>query len=172
MRFHTRVPVVEPERVDAGLIAALRSSGKATMWRFMPTIRGNSPPRRARRPRLIDAGIVMVSQSVLLKGVNDDPDVLAALMRAFVETRIKPYYLHHPDLAPAPAISGCPSRRARLSSPRCVDASRPLPPPYILDIPGGYGKGHRQRQRDRGGRRGCYNGHRLPREQARLSAEG
>ena len=45
----------------------------------------------------------MVSQSVLLQGVNDDPAALEALMRAFVECRIKPYYLHHGDLAPGTA---------------------------------------------------------------------
>ena len=50
--------------------------------------------------RLINAGIAMISQTVLLRGVNDDAAVLGALMRAFVENRIKPYYLHHPDLAP------------------------------------------------------------------------
>ena len=49
---------------------------------------------------MIDAGIAMVDQTVLLRGVNDDVETLAALMRAFVETRIKPYYLHHGDLAP------------------------------------------------------------------------
>ena len=48
----------------------------------------------------MDNGIAMVSQTVLLKGVNDDPAVLGELLRAFVETRVKPYYLHHPDLAP------------------------------------------------------------------------
>ena len=50
--------------------------------------------------RLVDAGIPMLSQSVLLAGVNDDPQTLGALMRALVECRIKPYYLHHGDLAP------------------------------------------------------------------------
>ena len=45
----------------------------------------------------------MLSQTVLLRGVNDDAATLAALMRAFVECRIKPYYLHHADLAPGTA---------------------------------------------------------------------
>ena len=52
---------------------------------------------------MIDNGIPMVSQSVLLRGVNDDAVTLEALMRAFVECRIKPYYLHHGDLAPGTA---------------------------------------------------------------------
>ncbi len=55
----------------------------------------------------------MVSQSVLLAGINDDPDTLAALMRAFVENRIKPYYLHHGDLAPGTGTCAPPSTMAR-----------------------------------------------------------
>ena len=58
---------------------------------------------RAACARLIDAGIPMLSQSVLLRGVNDDAETLGALMRALVECRIKPYYLHHADLAPGTA---------------------------------------------------------------------
>ena len=101
VRFHTRVPVVEPERVDEALIAALKASGKTTYL----ALHANHPRElteaaRSACARLVDSGLVMVSQSVLLKGVNDDPDTLASLMRAFVENRIKPYYLHHPDLAP------------------------------------------------------------------------
>ncbi len=104
VRFHTRVPVVDPDHVDAALISALKASGKTTYV----ALHANHPRElttdaRAACARLVDAGIVMVSQSVLLRGVNDDAEVLADFMRAFVETRIKPYYLHHPDLAPGTA---------------------------------------------------------------------
>ena len=58
-----------------------------------------SPAASAALARLARCRIPLVSQSVLLKGVNDDIETLAGLMRAFVENRIKPYYLHHPDLA-------------------------------------------------------------------------
>jgi lysine 2,3-aminomutase len=142
VRFHTRVPVVEPDRVDDALVDALRASGKATYV----ALHANHPREltaeaRAACARLIDAGVVMLSQSVLLRGVNHDAEVLAALMRAFVETRIKPYYLHHPDLAPGTshfrlsiaegqALVG--ALRGRLSG-LCQ-------PTYVLDIPGGYGK--------------------------------
>ncbi|AUX74840.1 lysine-2,3-aminomutase-like protein [Sinorhizobium fredii] len=142
VRFHTRVPVVEPHRVDADLIAALKCSGKATYV----ALHANHPREltgeaRGAAARLIDAGIVMLSQSVLLKGVNDDPDVLAELMRAFVETRIKPYYLHHPDLAP-----GTGHFRLTIEEGQALVASLRgrvsglCQPTYILDIPGGYGK--------------------------------
>ena len=59
-----------------------------------------SAKARAACARLIDAGIPMLSQTVLLRGLNDDADTLGELMRALVECRIKPYYLHHADFAP------------------------------------------------------------------------
>ncbi|WP_457581967.1 lysine-2,3-aminomutase-like protein [Ensifer canadensis] len=142
VRFHTRVPVVEPERITTDLVAALKASGKATYV----ALHANHPREltqeaRDASARLIDAGVVMVSQSVLLKGVNDDADVLAALMRAFVETRIKPYYLHHPDLAP-----GTSHFRLSIEEGQALVASLRgrvsglCQPAYILDIPGGHGK--------------------------------
>jgi L-lysine 2,3-aminomutase len=91
---------------------------------------------RAACARLVDAGIVLVSQTVLLKGVNDDAEVLAALMRAFVENRIRPYYLHHPDLAP-----GTGHFRLGLAEGKALVAqlrgriSGLCQPTYILDIP-------------------------------------
>ncbi len=142
VRFHTRVPVVEPHRVDSELIAALKASGKTTYV----ALHANHPREltdeaRAACARLVDSGIVMISQSVLLKGINDDPDTLAALMRAFVETRIKPYYLHHPDLAP-----GTSHFRLSIEEGQALAAglrgrvSGLCQPTYILDIPGGHGK--------------------------------
>jgi lysine 2,3-aminomutase len=142
VRFHTRVPVVEPERVDLDLVAALKASGKTTFL----ALHANHPRElteaaRAACARLIDAGIALVSQTVLLKGVNDDVATLAALMRAFVENRIKPYYLHHPDLAP-----GTSHFRLSLEEGRALVArlrgriSGLCQPTYVLDIPGGHGK--------------------------------
>jgi lysine 2,3-aminomutase len=142
VRFHTRVPVVEPERIDADLIAALKASGKTAYVALHANHpRELTPNARAACTRLVDSGIVMISQSVLLKGVNDDPDTLAALMRAFVEARIKPYYLHHPDLAP-----GTSHFRLSIDEGRALVAglrgriSGLCQPAYILDIPGGHGK--------------------------------
>jgi lysine 2,3-aminomutase len=91
--------------------------------------------------RFIDLGIPMLSQSVLLKGVNDDPQTLGALMRALVECRIKPYYLHHGDLAPG-------TSHLRTSIEHGQALMRALrgrysglcQPEYVLDIPGGHGK--------------------------------
>ncbi|MFZ1103632.1 MAG: lysine-2,3-aminomutase-like protein [Hyphomicrobiaceae bacterium] len=142
IRWHTRVPVVDPGRVTDELAAALRSPAKAVYV----ALHANHPREltaaaRDACARLIDAGIAMVSQSVLLRGVNDDAATLAALMRAFVECRIKPYYLHHPDLAPGTghfrlSIAEGQALMRRLRG-RLSGLAQPT---YVLDIPGGHGK--------------------------------
>jgi lysine 2,3-aminomutase len=142
VRFHTRVPVVDPERIDADLVRALMASGKTTYV----ALHANHPREltqaaRAACARLIDAGIAMVSQTVLLRGVNDDAETLASLMRAFVENRIRPYYLHHPDLAPGTSHFrlSIEEGQALVESLR-GRVSGLCQPTYVLDIPGGYGK--------------------------------
>ncbi len=142
VRWHTRVPVVEPERVTDELIAALVAPG-LTSW---VAIHANHPrelTEAARRAasRMTEAGIALVSQSVLLKGVNDTVETLEALMRGFVEAGIKPYYLHHPDLARGTShfrlgieegLALTRELRARMSG-----LAQPV---YVLDLPGGFGK--------------------------------
>ena len=101
IRVHTRVPVVAPTRVTVALVRALRAPGKATYVVLHANHpRELTPAAREACAKIIDAGVPMLSQSVLLRGVNDDAEVLAELMRTFVASRIKPYYLHHADLAP------------------------------------------------------------------------
>ncbi|HEY8566606.1 MAG TPA: lysine-2,3-aminomutase-like protein [Beijerinckiaceae bacterium] len=142
VRFHSRVPVVDPGRITAELVRALRAGGQAVYV----AVHANHPREltaeaRAACARLADAGIPLLSQTVLLRGVNDTVETLAALMRAFVETRIRPYYLHHPDLAPGTA-------RLRMSLAEGQALVRALrghvsglcQPTYVLDIPGGHGK--------------------------------
>src|SRR5439155_22677540 len=101
IRWHTRVPVTDPARVSDELVAALHAPG-ATSWVAVHANHAQefSSEARAAIARLVDGGIPLVSQSVLLKGVNDNVEAMAELMRSFIENRIKPYYLHHPDLAP------------------------------------------------------------------------
>ncbi len=142
LRVHTRVPVVDPDRVTPDLVAALRASGKTVYVAIHANHpREFTPAMGQACDRLSDAGCVLVSQSVLLRGVNDDVAVLAALMRGFVERRVKPYYLHHPDLARGTA-------HFRLSVAEGQALVRALrghlsglcQPTYVLDIPGGHGK--------------------------------
>ena len=142
MRLHTRVPVVKPELVTETLVQALQLFGGAVFVALHANHpREFTPSARTACARLVDAGIPMVSQSVLLRGINDDAATLEALMRTFVENRIKPYYLHHGDLAP-----GTGHMRTGLAEGQ--DLMRTLrgrlsglaQPTYVLDIPGGHGK--------------------------------
>lgn len=142
IRVHTRVPVADPDLIGEDLIAAL----KATSTPVYIGVHANhprelSPPARAALGRLADAGIPLLSQTVLLRGVNNDPAVLAELMRGFVENRVRPYYLHHPDLAP-----GTARFRVTVEDGRALmralrgNLSGLAMPTYVLDIPGGHGK--------------------------------
>jgi lysine 2,3-aminomutase len=142
VRFHTRLPVIAPDKITPALIRAMKASGKTTYVALHANHpRELTPAARAACARIIDAGIPMVSQSVLLRGVNDDVETLSALMRAFVECRIKPYYLHHGDLAP-----GTSHFRTTIAEGQALmralrgRISGLAQPTYVLDIPGGYGK--------------------------------
>jgi len=142
IRVHSRVPVAEPSRVTTALARALRAPGKATYVVLHANHpRELTPAARAACARLIDAGVPMLSQSVLLRGVNDDPAVLGELMRALVECRIKPYYLHHGDLAPGTAHwrTSIDEGQALMRALR-GRLSGLCQPAYVLDIPGGHGK--------------------------------
>ena len=142
LRWHTRVPAVDPGRVSAELVEALRVPGKTVMVVLHANhARELTEDARAACARLVDAGIPMLSQSVLLKGVNDDVETLANLLRAFVEARVKPYYLHQLD--PAPGTShfrvAIPEGQALLRALR-GRLSGLAQPTYVFDIPGGHGK--------------------------------
>jgi lysine 2,3-aminomutase len=142
VRIHTRVPVAAPARIDDDMIGALKADG-VTTW---IAVHANHPRElsdeaRAACARLADAGIPLVSQTVLLRGVNDDAATLEALMRAFVENRIKPYYLHHGDLAPGTAhLRTTIAEGQQLMRHLRGRVSGLCQPEYVLDIPGGHGK--------------------------------
>ena len=142
LRWHTRLPIAAPERVTKQMARALMAEGKTTVI----AVHANHPREltegaRSACRRLAAEGAMLVSQSVLLKDVNDDPETLIDLMRAFVEAGVKPYYLHHGDLAPGTA-------HWRVSIARGQELMRLLrarlsglaTPTYMLDIPGGRGK--------------------------------
>src|SRR6185437_10658599 len=96
---------------------------------------------RAAIARLADAGIPLLSQTVLLAGVNDSPEAMGELMRALVECRVKPYYLHHGDLAPGTShLRTDLEAGQRLMRGLRGRFSGLCQPTYVLDIPGGHGK--------------------------------
>ena len=142
LRWHTRVPVVAPERVTDDLVQSLTSTQK----RVVVALHTNHPREltsdaRAAIERLRQAGVALLSQTVLLKGINDDCDTLEELLHAFAELGITPYYLHHGDLAP-----GTAHFRTTITQGLALmdELRRRLPasalPRYVLDIPGGHGK--------------------------------
>jgi lysine 2,3-aminomutase len=142
LRWHTRVPAVDPLRVTPDLVEVLRTEGATTyVVLHINHVRELTEQARAAIGRLVDAGVPMLSQTVLLKGVNDDADTLEALMRGLVEVRVKPYYLHHLDKAPGTSHFRCTIPRGQeLVRELHERASGLAQPTYVLDIPGGHGK--------------------------------
>ena len=143
IRWHTRVPVVAPDLVTGEFVGALAGTDGATSYVVLHTnhARELTPGALGAIGRLVAAGMPVLSQTVLLKGVNADVETLADLMRALVEARVKPYYLHHPDLAPG-------TSHFRLSIEEGQEIVRELrdkisglcQPTYVRDIPGGVKK--------------------------------
>lgn len=141
IRVHTRVPIAAPECVTETLVRALRTAKAVFVVVHANHPRELTPAARAACTRFIDAGIPVLSQSVLLRGVNDDVETLGTLMRMLVECRIKPYYLHHGDLAP-----GTGHLRTTIAEGQSLMRalhgrySGLCQPTYVVDIPGGHGK--------------------------------
>ena len=142
IRFHTRVPSFLPSRITPELVALLKSTQKS-VWvaAHMNHADEFQPQTKNALALFIDSGIPVILQSVLLKGINNTSEDLIRLFKTAVENRVKPYYLHYPDLAKgtkhfrmplAEAISLVKSLRGKISG-LCL-------PQLILDIPGGRGK--------------------------------
>jgi lysine 2,3-aminomutase len=141
LRIHTRVPVVMPERVTSTLVDIL--AGKKPTYVLLHCNHARELTAEAKEAcsRLIDRGIPMLSQSVLLKGINDDEGSMRDLMKAFVECRIKPHYVHHGDLARGTShFRTTISKGQKLIQSLRGRLSGLCQPTYILDIPGGFGK--------------------------------
>ncbi len=142
IRIHTRIPIATPHSINAELISALKSISKPVFVAIHCNHASELSPKVAEAcARFVDAGIPLLSQTVLLKDVNDSVESLESLMRALVALRIKPYYLHQLDFAPGTSHFRVPlekgqtlvkSLRGRLSGL--------AQPTYMLDIPGGAGK--------------------------------
>lgn len=142
LRFHTRIPVVMPERIDDGLVAALTG-------RLMVSIvtHFNHPQEIVKEceiaaNRLRKAGFVLLNQTVLLRGINDDAEIIKTLCRElFYTLGIKPYYLHHCDLT-----HGLTHFRTTIEEGLAImqklrgHLSGVCLPQYVLDLPGGNGK--------------------------------
>jgi lysine 2,3-aminomutase len=142
IRWHTRMPVADPQKVSPEFVSAIRSESKAVYVAVHCNhARELTVEARMSLRRLADAGIALLSQTVLLKAVNDDVDTLADLMRALVELGVRPYYLHHPDLAPGTSHFRPSIERGQAIVRELRDrVSGLVQPQYVIDIPGGVSK--------------------------------
>lgn len=142
IRWHSRVPVAAPERITPEFVEAIRSDTKAVFVAVHANhAREFTPEAIAGIRRLSGAGISLISQSVLLRGVNDTFEALADLMRAFLSVGIKPYYLHQLDAAPGTSHFRVPVEQGQDLVRRLRDELSGLATPhYVADIPGGVSK--------------------------------
>lgn len=141
IRFHTRIPVVAPERITPEFMAAIETDKIICVVVHANHANEFSPNAKAAIKTLRMAGCMLVSHSVLLKGVNNTPQAMMDLMREFVRNGIKPYYLHHCDLA-----EGISHFRTNFTEGQELmrairgHLSGLAQPNYVLHIPDGYGK--------------------------------
>ena len=142
IRWHTRLPVALPDHITDALAQALTASGKQTRLALhINHPKEFSPAVKQAIARLQKHGIEILSQSVLLNGINTDLATLDALGRCFQDNGMTPYYIHHPDLAKGTAHFRFPLQHGidliRAWHERNKEYSLPR---YMLDLPGGYGK--------------------------------
>jgi lysine 2,3-aminomutase len=141
IRLHTRIPVVDPARITPQMVAALTVAKTVYVAIHTNHAQELTPAAEAAIGRLTRAGIPLVAQTVLLRGVNDSVQALEALFRALIRLRVKPYYLHHCDLA-----QGTSHFRTTIAAGQALMAalrgrvSSLCLPTYVLDLPGGFGK--------------------------------
>ena len=141
IRIHTRAPITRPDRVTPALVQGLASRGPLWVIVHVNHPRELSTDVDDALARLVDAGVPVLNQSVLLRGVNDDVNLLAELFEGLVRRRVFPYYLHHPDHA-----AGNAHFRVSMDEGRAIvgalraRVSGLAMPRYVLDEPDGSGK--------------------------------
>jgi len=141
VRFHTRMPSVAPEKITSELIAALKQHPATYVVIHVNHPDELTPGVTEKLAVMVDAGIPLLSQTVLLKGLNDSPETLTKLFKLLLMNRVKPYYLHHGDLAKGTShFRTSISRGQEIMKELRGPVSGLCQPHYVLDIPGGHGK--------------------------------
>ncbi len=141
IRIHSRVPVTLPHRITDGLMSVLAEFTPLVVVSHFNHPKEFTPLSTSRLAALRQAGITLSNQSVLLKGVNDNPDVLRALCTGLLNHGVIPHYLHHPDLT-----VGTDHLRVSLEEGRRIfstlrgKTSGLAIPTYVMEIPDGGGK--------------------------------
>ncbi len=141
IRLGSRVPVTLPERITDELCAMLRRYHPLYLNTHFNHPRELTPQAAAACARLADAGLPLGNQTVLLREVNDSPAVMKELVKGLLRMRVRPYYLHHMDLA-----AGTRHFRTCIEAGLDIVAALRGPvsglavPHYVIDAPGGKGK--------------------------------
>ena len=141
IRIHSRVPIADPARITDELCAALTRKKAVYIALHVNHVNELTSPVITAIEKLLKTGSVLLSQSVLLKGVNDDADALETLFRRLTALRVKPYYIHHGDLAPGTSHFRTSLQKGQSIMKQLLGRlSGVAMPSYMLDIPGGHGK--------------------------------
>jgi len=141
IRIGTRIPVTLPQRITVKLARLLKRHHPVYVNTHFNHPREITQAAARACARLADAGIQLGNQSVLLKGVNDDPLVMRTLMQRLLAIRVRPYYIHQMDL-----VRGTAHFRTRVTDGVAVmealrgHTSGLATPHYVIDLPGGKGK--------------------------------
>ena len=141
IRLGTRVPVTLPERITDRLCAMLKKFQPLYLNTHFNHPRELTKQATEACARLVDAGIVLGNQTVLLRGINDQPEIIGELFRGLLKMRVRPYYLHQMDLTRGTGHFRTPVKTGMeimqsLRGPVSGLAS----PHYVIDLPGGKGK--------------------------------
>lgn len=146
LRIHTRIPVVDPVIVSKNSLVQLFEKSLSKDKKLVIVVHVNHPDEITKEFQTLvkkfqKTGAIILSQSVLLKGVNNDPKILTELFRELIESGVKPYYLHHLDLA-----KGTHHFRVSIEEGKKIfsslrgNLSGICIPEYMVEIPGGLGK--------------------------------
>lgn len=145
VRFHTRYPVILPERINDGLVSLMNKWAghfrTVSIAVHANHVKEFSCQAKSAIKMLSHSRVQLLSQTVLLKGVNDSEESIISLMELFIDLKIRPYYLHHPD-----QVRGGMHFYLSLEDGRRIYQTlrKRLPgwaiPQYVIDVPGGSGK--------------------------------
>lgn len=141
LRIHSRTPCTLPQRITPRLAGMLKKYQPLYVNTHFNHPLEITPIAAAACARLADAGIPLGNQTVFLKGVNDEAEIMTMLFQKLLQIRVRPYYLHHPDLVRGtghfrPSIEKGLEMMAAIqghTSGLCL-------PHYVIDVPGGGGK--------------------------------
>lgn len=141
VRIGSRLPVVLPQRITEGLLRVLKKYKFVWLNTHFNHPREITPTSTAALAKLAEAGVVLGNQSVLLKGINDNVDVMKQLVHSLVKNRVRPYYIYQCDLSEGISHFRTPvSKGIEIIESLRGHTSGLCVPTYVVDAPGGGGK--------------------------------